>query len=199
MAANERPASQPTVTVQKRRRAQSLDDFVRPLREMPKLVRRAANGDRYIRVRPCALILILALVLTWCIGTTALVLRLYHSMETMQELVQNSDDVQNAAQTYAIVEKWKSAGRGVKRQLQRLPMLSAIYVLLSPHLSMMARHLGPLKFIGGQIKVALKVAGPMLQGVKPLLVLVEIRQKMRVFFEQRARSVSDLAMPMAKP
>ena len=157
-------------------------------------LRRVTQNNRSLG--PRLLWVILALLLLWCIGTTLLLLRLAlhvdrveHSVEQLEESAAVEDGVQ------VLLDKWRAGGLAVRRTLARVPLVSAAYIVVAPHLgwiyALVAPHVGPLRFAGsrllwvvGQVKPLLKMVPPLLQRVKPLLVMIDLRAKVRMLLAE---------------
>ena len=99
-----------------------------------------------------------------------------------------------------LLDKFNAGGQAVKRRLGKVPLISAAYIVLAPHVgwvyALVAPHLGPLRFIGTRAFAACRLIMPalrrlkplfkVLERVKPLLLLVEIRAKARMLFSEWA-------------
>ena len=93
--------------------------------------------------------------------------------------------------------KFNAGSQAVTRRLGKVPLISAAYIVLAPHVgwiyALVAPHLGPLRFVGTRVSAACKLVvptllrlKPLLERVKPLLLLVEIRAKARMLFTEWA-------------
>lgn len=157
------------------------------------LQERAASSG----IRPALLWPLLLLLLLWCVGTTVLLVRLGQNVNRVEqsfELIEGPAKVQDEG-VRKLLDKFNAGSQAVKRRLGKVPLFSAAYIVLAPHVgwiyALVAPHLGPLRFIGTRVFAACKLImptllrlKPLLERVKPLLLLVEVRAKARMLFAE---------------
>lgn len=153
-------------------------------------------------IRPALLWTVLLLLLLWCIGTTVLLVRLARDVTRVEktfELIEAPATAEDEG-VRKLLDKFNAGGQAVKRRLGKVPLVSAAYIVLAPHVgwvyALVAPHLGPLRFIGTRAFAACRLIMPalrrlkplfkVLERVKPLLLLVEIRAKARTLFSEWA-------------
>ena len=153
-------------------------------------------------IRPALLWTMLLLLLLWCIGTTVLLVRLARDVTRVEktfELIEAPATAEDEG-VRKLLDKFNAGGQAVKRRLGKVPLISAAYIVLAPHVgwvyALVAPHLGPLRFIGTRAFAACRLIMPalrrlkplfkVLERVKPLLLLVEIRAKARMLFSEWA-------------
>ena len=149
---------------------------------------KAAGVDRPVLLRA-----VLLLLLLWCIGTTLLLSRLARRFELLE-----GHEAADDAGVRQLLDKWRAGGQVVTRQLGKVPLISAAYIVVAPHVgwlsALMAPHFGPLRFVGTRLVAACRLLvpailrlKPLLERVKPLLVLIEVRTKAHMLLAEWAR------------
>lgn len=156
---------------------------------------KAVQGERYTRW----LWVVMAVLLVWCVVTTLLLLRLaWHvyrveqSVELLEETTAGGAEDENVKK---MLDKGRAVGNALRRGVARLPLVSALYIVLAPHIgwisTLVAPHIAPLRFLGARLLWALRqlrplfrMLPPLLQRVKPLLVAVELRAKVRMLLTE---------------
>ena len=159
------------------------------------LQERAASSG----IRPAFLWAAVLLLLLWCVGTTLLLVRLARNVNRVEasfEQIEGPAKAQDEG-VRKLLDKFNAGSQAVTRRLGKVPLISAAYIVLAPHVgwiyALVAPHLGPLRFVGTRVFAACKLIvptllrlKPLLERVKPLLLLVEIRAKARMLFTEWA-------------
>jgi hypothetical protein len=157
------------------------------------LQERAASSG----IRPALLWALLLLLLLWCVGTTVLLVRLARNVNRVEQSFELIGGPAKDEGVRKLLDKFNAGSQAVKRRVGKVPLVSAAYIVLAPHVgwvyTLVAPHLGPLRFIGTRVFAACKLImptllrlKPLLERVKPLLLLVEIRAKARMLFTEWA-------------
>ena len=145
------------------------------------------RSDRYLRVNPRVAWAIGCFFAMWCVVTTLLMLRLTLHVDRVERDMEDITATQDEG-VQMLIAKWRGAEQAVQRQLRRLPLVSAAWLVVAPHLgwiyALAAPHIGPLRAIGKQALALSKMLWPLVKRAKQISVLIDVRQKLKLLIAE---------------